>query len=117
MNLCLAAVVHRSEVSIAMFKITANENDSRTTLVLEGNLADPGLSELERAWDEARKNSKHVTVEMKDVTGISDQARLLLHEMAHEGAKFNCPRGVLTKHVVRKLAACFGGCHWKRGEE
>jgi hypothetical protein len=54
---------------------------------------------------------------MKDVTGISDQARLLLHEMAHEGAKFNCPRGVLTKHVVRKLAACFGGCHWKRGEE
>jgi hypothetical protein len=100
-----------------MFKITANENGSRTTLVLEGHLADPGLSELEHAWDEAKKNAKQVIVEMKDVTAISDRAKALLHEMSHEGAKFNCPRGVLTKHVVRRLAACFGGCHWKRGEE
>ena len=100
-----------------MFKITANENGSKTTLVLEGHLADPGLSELERAWDEAKKNAKQVVVEMKDVTAISDRAKTLLHEMSHEGAKFNCPRGVLTKHVVRRLAACFEACHWKRGEE
>jgi hypothetical protein len=101
-----------------MFKITASGNGTQTTLILEGNLADPGLSELERAWNDAKlKGTGQVVVEMKDVTAISERAKALLHEMSHEGAKFNCPRGVLTKHLVRRLAACFENCQANRGRK
>jgi hypothetical protein len=93
----------------AMLKITEVEDETRITLVLEGKLADPWLPEFERTWADAKRGGwSKVIVNMKDVIAISDRAHALLNDMAREGVKFICPRGVFTKHVVKLLGGRCG---------
>jgi hypothetical protein len=37
------------------------------------------------------------------VTSISERGEIVLRQMMVDGVKFNCCRGVLTRHVVRRL--------------
>jgi hypothetical protein len=100
-----------------MLKITEVENDSRLTLILEGKLADPWLSEFERIWVDAKRGGwAKIIVNMKDVMTISDRAQTLIHDMSREGVKFICPRGVLTKHVIKRLAGHCGYRDKRSGE-
>ncbi len=89
-----------------MLKITAIDAERQRTLVLEGRLVDPWISELERSWTEAQRADgiQTVVVDLKDVTAISQRGEDLLFQMMIEGAEFNCCRGILTKHVLRQLA-------------
>ena len=88
-----------------MLKITTTNSDGRRTLVLEGKLVDPWLTELEKSWAEAQPMVEQgkVLVDLKDVTAISQHGENLLFQMMREGATFNCCRGVLTRHVVKQL--------------
>jgi hypothetical protein len=88
-----------------MLKITTVDNDHRRTLILEGQLIDPWISELERSWSEAHLSitAKSIVVDMKDVTAISQRGENVLFQMMAEGAQINCCRGVLTKHVLQQL--------------
>jgi hypothetical protein len=88
-----------------MLKITATDNGDQQTLVLEGKLVDPWVSELERSWVEAQRANKlrPFVIDLKDVTVISRNGENLLFQMMSEGATFNCCRGVLTRHVVKQL--------------
>ncbi len=88
-----------------MLKITEHDSNGTRTLVLEGKLSDPWLAELERTWTETRQSGqgRHVVVDLKDVTAISDRGESFLRQMMSEGAEFNCCRGILTKHVVQRL--------------
>ena len=88
-----------------MLKITITNNGNQRTLVLEGTLVDPWVTELERSWTEAQHMVEQgkVRVDLKDVTAISQRGENLLFQMMCEGATFNCCRGVLTKHVVKQL--------------
>ena len=88
-----------------MLKITAVNDNHRTTLVLEGQLVDPWIHELERTWIEARMSigSESIVVDLKDVTTISQRGENVLSTMMADGVELNCCRGVLTKHVLRQL--------------
>jgi hypothetical protein len=88
-----------------MLKITAIDNGHQRTLVLEGRLVDPWVSELERSWTEAQlaNGVRTVVIDLKDVTAISQHGENLLFQMMADGATFNCCRGVFTKHVLRQL--------------
>jgi hypothetical protein len=88
-----------------MLKITAIDREGQRTLVLEGRLADPWLSDLELTWKTARemRDGRSLLIDLKDVTSISERGEVVLRQMMVEGAKFNCCRGVLTRHVVRRL--------------
>ena len=88
-----------------MLKITAIDDEHTRTLVLEGQLIDPWISELERSWNEARMSirSRSVVVDLRDVTTISQHGENVLFRMMAEGVEFNCCRGVLTKHVLMQL--------------
>ncbi len=88
-----------------MLKITAIDHDRQRTLVLEGQLTDPWISELERSWTEARMSIQagSIVVDLKDVTAISQRGENVLYQMMADGAQFNCCRGVLTKHVLHQL--------------
>ena len=92
-----------------MLKITAIDREGQRTLVLEGRLADPWLTDLEHTWEVARetKDGRNLLIDLKDVTSISERGEIVLRQMMVEGAEFNCCRGVLTRHVVRRLTqAC-----------
>ena len=88
-----------------MLKITTSDSGNQRTLVLEGKLVDPWLSELQKSWAEVKGagQSEKILIDLKDVTVISQTGENLLFQMMREGATFNCCRGVLTKHVVKQL--------------
>jgi ABC-type transporter Mla MlaB component len=88
-----------------MLKITVIDSEHKRTLVLEGKLREPWISELERSWTEAQgaKGARKIVVDLKDVTAISQVGENLLFQMMADGAMFNCCRGVLTKHVLQQL--------------
>ena len=88
-----------------MLKITAIDNEHTRTLILEGQLIDPWVSELERSWSEARMSilPLSIVVDLKDVTTISQHGENVLYRMMAAGVQFNCCRGVLTKHVLQEL--------------
>ena len=88
-----------------MLKITAVDDNHTRTLVLEGQLIDPWISELERSWSEARMSIRapSIVVDLKDVTTISQHGENVLYRMMAEGVQLNCCRGVLTKHVLQQL--------------
>jgi hypothetical protein len=85
-----------------MLKITAIEVEGRKTLVLEGRLVEPWPGELERAWSETGATDL-VSVDLRDVTTISDKGRELLTKMRSQGVELHCRRGVLTKHLINLL--------------
>ena len=88
-----------------MLKITAMNCGDQRRLVLEGALVEPWVSELERNWAEIKADTAgKVVVDLKDVTAISERGEDLLSQMMADGAKFQCCRGVLTKHVIQQLA-------------
>jgi anti-anti-sigma regulatory factor len=101
----MAPAVLFPQRSKQMLKITSIDRNGQRTLVLEGRLADPWLTELEQTWNEVRqrKDERDLLIDLKDVTSISERGEVLLRQMMVEGAKFNCCRGVLTRHVVRRL--------------
>ena len=88
-----------------MLRITVVNSKHRRTMVLEGRLTDPWISELEQSWGEVNRTSgaRTTVVDLKDVTAISERGEHLLLKMMVEGATFNCCRGVFTKHVLHQL--------------
>jgi hypothetical protein len=92
-----------------MLKITSLAKDGQRTLVLEGKLVDPWLTELERMWAEAREagDSSGLLIDLKDVTDISERGEALLRQLMSDGAKVNCCRGVLTRHVIQRVQNAF----------
>ena len=88
-----------------MLKITATDSGDQRTLVLEGKLVEPWVTELEKSWVEIQRahGPQNVLIDLKDVTVISQLGENLLFQIMNEGAKFNCCRGVLTRQVVKQL--------------
>lgn len=88
-----------------MLKITAVDGQDQRTLVLEGRLVEPWVTELQKNWDEVQRASgaQHVLIDLKDVSAISQSGEELLFQMMTQGATFRCCRGVLTRHVVKQL--------------
>jgi len=88
-----------------MLKITTTDLGDQLKLVLEGALIEPWVGELQRSWAETQAAARPSTVliDLKDVTAISEQGERLLYQMMAEGAKLQCCRGVLTRHVIQQL--------------
>lgn len=86
-----------------MLKITALERERQTTLVLEGQLADPWIGELERCWQELSISGRSIVVDLRDVTGFSERGKDVLFAMMTAGVEVRCHRGVLTRQVLQQL--------------
>ena len=93
-----------------MLKISVVETHGQRRLVLEGKLAGPWTTEVEKAWRDAgsRLQGRKLIVDLSNVTLISADGEDMLLRLMGEGAKFSCG-GVLTKHVLKRLAQR-GGC-------
>ena len=93
-----------------MLKISVVETHGQRRLVLEGKLAGPWTTEVEKAWRDAgsQLQGRKLIVDLSNVTLISADGEDMLLRLMGEGAKFSCG-GVLTKHVLKRLAQR-GGC-------
>ena len=88
-----------------MLKISVVETHGQRRLVLEGKLAGPWTTEVEKAWRDAgsQLQGRKLIVDLSNVTLISADGEDMLLRLMGEGAKFSCG-GVLTKHVLKRLA-------------
>lgn len=88
-----------------MFKISIVETPEQRRLVLEGRLIFPWTAEVESAWRTAGEQlqGRTLIIDLRNVTLISADGENTLYELMKQGAKFCCT-GVLTKHVLRRLA-------------
>jgi len=74
------------------------------TLKLEGRLAGPWVSELERSWRAVKDDSrdKPVMVDLCEVTFVDAEGRKLLSWMYEQGARLRT-FGCLAKGIVEEI--------------
>ncbi|HTL61630.1 MAG TPA: hypothetical protein VL261_08295 [Nitrospira sp.] len=72
-----------------MLKITTQISDDTTKITLEGRLAGPWISELERCWREAEQSAagRRVVVDLIGVTFVEQDGKALLTRMHQAGAE------------------------------
>jgi hypothetical protein len=89
-----------------MFKISVVDSRSRRTLVVEGKLSEPWVEELRSTWRNARRDSdgRKLVIDLCSLTSLSREGEDVIFELMKEGAKFSCGAGILTRHVLKRLA-------------
>jgi anti-anti-sigma regulatory factor len=72
-----------------MLKITTHISDDTTRITLEGRLAGPWISELERSWRESEQSAagRQVVVDLTGVTFVEQDGKALLTRMYQAGAE------------------------------
>jgi hypothetical protein len=88
-----------------MFRISITDTPSRRTLVVEGDLAGPGVAELGTTWRNAGREleGRKLVIDLRNLTVISREGEEAIFDLMNKGAKFTCG-GVLTRHVLKQLA-------------
>ena len=97
-----------------MLKISIIDGHTERRLIVEGKLVGPWAAELRGACEKANVElfGRHLVIDMRHVTAISQEGENVLFEFMQKGAKFRC-RGVFTKHVLKQVARRANGNHGK----
>ena len=90
-----------------MLKITIHNAMNAATLKLEGRLAGPWVSELERSWRAVKNDSraKPVLIDLCEVTFVDAEGRRLLSWLYEQGARmqtFGCMAKGIVEEIVRE---------------
>jgi hypothetical protein len=87
-----------------MLKISIVDCRSQRRLIVEGKLIAPWAAELRGACEEARAElrGRHLVVEMKHVTTISQEGENVILELINGGIRFR-GHGIFTKRVLKQL--------------
>jgi anti-anti-sigma regulatory factor len=90
-----------------MLRVTTKveEEQGRVTLMLEGKLAGPLVSEFERCWCLTFEKWKHVVVELAGVTFIDSKGKCLLAKIHSQGAKL-IGTGLMTRSIIEEISSC-----------
>ena len=106
----LASVVLMSSTDI-MLRISTLDTADERRLVVEGTLVNPWVAELRRTSGAAGSSldGRSLVIDLTNATTIDREGEAAIFELMQGGAKFCC-RGVLTKHVLKRLAdKCHAG--------
>jgi anti-anti-sigma regulatory factor len=87
-----------------MLKITIHNAMNAATLKLEGRLAGPWVSELERSWRAVMDDSrdKPVVIDLCEVTFVDAEGRKLLSWLYEQGARMQT-FGCMAKGIVEEI--------------
>jgi anti-anti-sigma regulatory factor len=88
-----------------MFKISIVDTPTQRKLLVEGKLTEPWVAELRTACKNASRdlNGRKLVINLSSLTVMSREGEDAIFDLMKQGAKFSCG-GVLTKHVVKRLA-------------
>jgi anti-anti-sigma regulatory factor len=87
-----------------MFRATVEHHGELVTLRIEGRLSGPCLAELENCWRQmADKNgSRHMIIELREVTFVSSEGKQLLEKLCRAGAQLTGD-GLMTRALVEQI--------------
>ncbi len=86
-----------------MLRITVHNEEQATRLVIEGELAEPGVEELRKCWKQVVSSpSLPVLVNLTDLTGIDSAGKELLAQMHRQGARL-IGTGVMVEALIAEI--------------
>jgi ABC-type transporter Mla MlaB component len=85
-----------------MLRITLQEDDTLWRLHLAGRLAGAWVAETENTWRSVLVSGRSVEIDLREVTGIDEAGRCLLHAMNREGARL-IAKGVAMEALVEEI--------------
>jgi len=87
-----------------MLKITVVDSGIERKVMVEGKVAEPWVSELEAAWNQARQagGNRPIVVDLRGVTAIDPKGEVALEMMVAEGAHL-AVKGLYWEYVVGRL--------------
>ena len=87
-----------------MLRVTVVDAPAEQTLILEGSLTGPDLSELISAWQTARvaRRARVCIVDLRNATAIDHHAERILKDMKEDGVQF-VACGVCTRYQLEQL--------------
>jgi hypothetical protein len=87
-----------------MLKITVVDGEAEHKLLVEGRLVATCVSELERAWNQARRarRGSRIVVDLSGTTDIDHSGKATLLAIIGEGALLTA-KGIYSKYVARQL--------------
>jgi hypothetical protein len=87
-----------------MLKITTLDGGTEQRLMVEGKLAEPWVSELELAWNQARQagRASRIVVDLSGVIFIDPRGEAALTAMIAEGARLTA-KGLYCEYVAKQL--------------
>jgi anti-anti-sigma regulatory factor len=88
-----------------MFKISTVDTRSKRTLVVEGTLVGPWVSELRTTCGNARQAlcGRKLVIDLSNLTVISREGENAIFDLMKDGAEFS-RAGILTRHMLKQLA-------------
>jgi anti-anti-sigma regulatory factor len=94
----------RAPLNPDMLRISVSEMQETIALDLEGRLAGPWTSELERCWrdQQAVSAGKKILLRLRAVTFIDDAGKELLKRMFDQGAKLE-GAGCLVRAILAQI--------------
>ena len=87
-----------------MLRITKRNRPETTCFIIEGRLAGPLISELDRCWQAAITEEPDLSIQV-DLTGttcIDAKGKQLLARMHQNGAKLT-GSGLMTEFIIREI--------------
>jgi anti-anti-sigma regulatory factor len=84
-----------------MIRITARDESTTTRLFLEGKLAGPCVSELEKCWLTSSAKAQ-IVVDLTSVSFIDESGKLLLTRMSQAGITLFSTR-LMTKCLIEQI--------------
>jgi hypothetical protein len=100
-----------------MLKITVVDGGSEQRLLVEGKLMAPCVSELEQAWNQARRarRGSSIVVDLSWTTGIDPSGKAALVAMIGEGARLTA-KGIYSKFLAEQLMTDAGASQRKHNK-
>ena len=86
-----------------MLKITVQNQNNATHILVEGKLVNGWIDELERCWRENAAHSKNVHVDFVNIPFIEPEAKLLLKKMSAEGVTLSA-REIHIKAILADIS-------------
>ena len=87
-----------------MLRITVEEKDNQTRLLLEGKLTGDWVTELETSWRIVSRPGAEVCIDLSSVSFVDDNGKALLRRMVSQGAKLRT-RGPLMTSLAKEIAS------------
>ena len=86
-----------------MIRVTKNDEQLRTIVTVDGQLAGESISVVETCCDQASSCGRPTELFLRDVTMVDQDGRSLLSRLAAKGVRL-VANGVYTSYLVQALA-------------
>jgi hypothetical protein len=89
-----------------MIRVIKQEEQSLTTVTIDGQLSSDSIAIVETCCNQARSTGNPVQLFLRDISAVDQAGEMLLRRLAARGISL-VARGVYTSYLVQSLTSAF----------